>query len=670
MKASEAKLQAILNSPNRYIVPVFQRYYSWVEENWEQLWEDIVELMDAPMEKQNTTHFMGALVFVPEQLLPDVSPTFQIIDGQQRMITIALLLCALRNIAKSYDFIELATEVNNTFLVHPYNKGLEWFRVYPRHQDKEDFEIAIRGEKEPENTVGEALSFFTKKILENPHLTTEQELRGFFQLLGSRLEFVHITLSKENPYRIFKSLNSTGVELDEGDLIRNYVFMHLPTENQEEFDEKLWKPLESKFTDKEGNLDGKLISAFFRDFLMRNGEYVRQSVTYQTFEETYQTKIFDPYSIISSLHESADFYNIIRGVIKHPNKNAEKALTKLRDLDSSTTYPLVLKLMLLKLPDSELLKAIEWLSSFIFRRFICQESSRAYGRWFVSACNELKENPIEKLRMFLISKGFPGNVRFEEQLFLFRLFGSRYTKAILARLERSLGHKEPVVLDDVQVEHIMPQTLTKIWRKELDPKTQNTYEMYLHTIGNLTLTGYNQPLSNKPFVEKKKLYKVSNITLTKMVAKYDKWNEESINERAKYLIGLVKTIWKELEIITPLSDDPLEPETNIDGDSINKIRKMISRIDVSKGQLELYRVLYEAGNNGLSWSHLSNKMGRSKSQLAGVLGALGMRINKTEGLDDNRGIGHILDLWEVGNEWFYRLKPIMREAIELEGIIK
>lgn len=668
MDANEAKLQAILNSPNRYIVPVFQRYYSWELKNWEQLWEDIVDTFKATQKNKQVTHFMGSLVFIPLKSLPNLLPTFQIIDGQQRMMTITLLLCALRNVVRNFGFEEFAREINDTYLIHPYKNGLERYRVFPRHQDKEDFQIAITGEDEPGNRVGEALSFFTSRMIAHPYLVSESNLREFLQVIVSKLEFVHITLDNENPYQIFKSLNSTGVDLSEGDLIRNYVFMSLTPEKQEEFDERYWKLLELKFCDEKGNLDNNLISTFFRDFLMRNGDYVRQTETYQSFEKKYPASKLNADQLVSELHRSADFYNIIRGKNPHKNGKVQEALVKLRELDSSTTYPLVLKLMLLELSEDELEKAINWLSSFILRRFICQETSRAYGSWFVAACAEVKEKPVQDLIRFLIAKGFPRNARFKEQLLSFSLYGRRYTKSILTRIEHSLGHKEPVDLETAQVEHVMPQTLNVNWVNELGPNANTVHERLLNTIGNLTLTGYNPHLSNKPFSEKKETYAESNITITKEITKYDHWNETSILHRAKTLIELVVNIWKEPEAI----DSTISETNNLastPNSHIEKIRNMISRRGVSKGQLHLYRILFEAGDSGISWAELVSKMSRTRAQMAGVLGALGMRINRTEGLDDGQGISHILDLWEDNGEWFYRMKPELREAIEQEGIL-
>ena len=670
MKATENQLQGILNSPNRYIVPVFQRYYSWDKENWKQLWEDIESLIEESNTKHQTTHFMGSLVFMAEKSLPNLLPTFQIIDGQQRMMTIIILLCAIRNMANEYGFEELATQIQNTYIVHQYKRGLEKFRVYPRHQDKHDFEAAVLCDSEPLNRVGEALSFFERKISENTYLKDNSSLERFLQIVVSGLEFVHITIDEENPYQIFKSLNSTGVELDESDLIRNYVFMHLPIEEQDNFDEKYWKPLEMKFADENGKLNGALISSFFRDFLMMNGKNVRQSEIYKSFERRYQSGKFRPENIVKEFHKSADLYNIICGVGTHLNNRITMVLQKLRELKNSTAYPLILKLMLLELSDSDLEQAVELITSFILRRSVCHDTSRAYNYWFVAACNKVNKNPIENLNLFLLSKGFPGDKRFEEEFLSLNLYERRYAKDVLARIERFHEHKEPPDLSSSQVEHIMPQTLSTKWRQKLGPKAEEIHERLLHTIGNLTLSGYNPELSNKPFQDKKTEYKNSNIVITRSVSEYSNWNEDTIVERSKDLIDIAKKIWKAPESISNILSGSGQVELSSNGDKVTKLRMMLSRRTIPSGQKQLSQLLNEAGEEGISWSDMAKKMGRTKKQLAGVLGALGTRISNTDGLDDGRGIGHILTLWEVNGEWHYRMKPELIKALELEGFFE
>jgi uncharacterized protein DUF262/uncharacterized protein DUF1524 len=546
MKAADTTLQGILNSPNQYVIPVFQRYYSWGKENWENLWDDISELFDPDQPTQ--THFMGSLVFVPEKSYPDKVPAFQVIDGQQRMITMSVLLCALRNVAHARKHEALEQEITQTFLVHPFKRGREHFRVYPRQRDRDQYIDAINHTDGAQGQIGAALDYFTKQIEQMDGTDSEEGLRRLFSALQSRLEFVHITLEGENPYQIFRSLNSTGVDLSEGDLIRNFMFMNVPFSEQDTFDDELWKPLEARFMEADDKINTVLLSSFFRDYLMQRGQYVPPATTFQVFEKRYQgTAGFDPHTIGRQLMHTANLYDMMRGVRAYPDPKVNAALVKLRQLDSSTAYPLLLNLMRGvedgQLNQDELARSIELVSGFILRRFICGEQSRSYGRWFVATCANLGDTPIQGLRAFLIGKGFPDDARFKSYFVRANLYGSRYARAVLEDLEYEIPDKERAIHANATIEHIMPQTLTETWRAELGPDAERVYAEWLNTIGNLTLSAYNSELQNNSFVSKRKQYAESNINITRQLADYATWTEPDIMNRGQRLAELAATVW-------------------------------------------------------------------------------------------------------------------------------
>ena len=552
MQAAKQTLQQTLGGQNRYVVPVFQRYYSWGKPNWEQLWDDIVEMID-PIEG-NHRHFMGALVFVPEKHFSHRLPVYHIIDGQQRMVTLSLLLCALRNAATGVGFEKLASEIEGTYLVHQFKTSEEHFRIYPRQRDRQDYLSAVTRENTPTGNTGEVLTYFRDRIGELFQSAPEENLRAFYEQLVSGLEFVHISLEEDNPYKIFRSLNSTGMDLSEADLIRNFVFMHVPVADQDDFDDKSWMPMEDHFEGVDGKLDAKLLSRFFRDYLMRSGQYVAPAATFESFEHTYEQDSFKPNDLVCDLKGHVPFYDIIRGLLSHSDPQVESALKKLRELDSSTTYPLLLNLMDRVAKDhmnnAELAESVEFLAGFILRRFACGDSSRAYGRWFVSACKELGETPLLNLKSFLQSKGFPGDTRFIEQLTRLNVYDSRYGRSILEYLERGQPygtdgkpHKEQVDLSSAQIEHIMPQTLSAAWKQELGPQAERIYATWLNTVGNLTLSAYNPELYNHPFAEKREEYEKSKISLTRDLANIDKWTEQEMEERGHRLAQMASQIW-------------------------------------------------------------------------------------------------------------------------------
>lgn len=548
MKAADATLQAILNSPNQYVIPVFQRYYSWRRPDWQNLWDDISELRDP--DQPSRTHFMGSLVFVPEPSLPNKVPAFQVIDGQQRMTTLSLLLCALRNVAQTQGQETLAGEITDTLLIHPYKKEREFFRVYPRQRDRQQYMNAIAGKGLVDGPIGEALEFFTGQITTMPEAQTEEGLRTYLETLKAQVQFVHITLEGENPYRIFRSLNSTGVDLSEADLIRNFMFMHVPLDQQDAFDDGQWRKLEDRFKTSNDKIDTVTLSAFFRDFLMRNGRYVPPATTFQVFEQTYDHRAFDAPQLVHELSTFADFYDTIRGVVPHPNAAVRSALNMVRQLETSTAYPLILNLMQRQaqgqLDLAELATAINLIASFVLRRFICDDTSRTYGRWFVSACNSLGAQPLAGLRKFLEDKGFPSDERFAARFSQANLYGSKYCWTILESLERATQGKEPASLANASIEHIMPQTLTDTWRADLGPEVDRVHGQWLDTIGNLTLSAYNPDMQNKPFAIKKQWYDSpnTNIRLTRDLAQYHAWTESEIVARGNQLAEIAVTVWK------------------------------------------------------------------------------------------------------------------------------
>jgi hypothetical protein len=559
MKSNNQVLGGILQSGNQYVIPVFQRYYRWNRPEWEKLWTDL-EALQQPV--KTGRHFMGFLVLVPELPMPGKITTFHLIDGQQRLTTLSLLLCALRDAASAAGCEELAEEITQTYLVHPFKKGRERFRVYPRQRDCDQYIAAVDGLEVVEGRIGSALRYFRERLEAIPQAGTDEGLRTFLALLTHRLEFVHATLEGENPYNIFKSLNSTGVPLGAADLIRNFMFMHVPVESQDEFDGRLWRPLEQQFEDANGWLDGGTLSAFLRDFLMQAGQYVSPEGTVDTFQDGYSATDFDPIAVTEQLVRAAAWYRVIIGRRADVDPKVEAALSLLRQLESSTTHPLLLNLYARRgreeLTAEQMEKAIRLLAGFILRRLVCGESSRAYGRTFVQACTVLGAAADEDLRAFLEARGHPDTPRFKDAFVRFGLYRSRYARAVLEALERATNHKEQAGLTNAQIEHIMPQTLSADWYAALGPDAEQIHANWLHTPGNLTLSGYNAELQNKPFAVKRQGYRSSNIVITRQLARHTEWGEAEIRARGQALAEMAVTIW-------PGPDHPPAPVTNGNG---------------------------------------------------------------------------------------------------------
>ena len=543
MKANDVTLREILESPFQFLIPVFQRYYSWKKDNWQQLWEDVLDLYESGGVQE--THFLGSLVFVPKSH-PGSVPVHQVIDGQQRIITLSLLLCALRDVADEHDN-SLAREIHDTYIVRPHKKEDNYYRVFPRLQDRLDYQAIVN--RNPDKAGGQIKSgyrYFVDQI-QNDIAPDDGRIREMFNLLRGQIDFVQINLDNgENPYQIFSSLNSTGVDLNEGDLIRNFVFMHVDLDEQEQFDDRYWSSLERLFHDEKDELNDGVFANFFRHFLLKEGDYVRKDSTFHTFEERYSGDL-EPKSLTKTLIRYARYYNTIRGAQSHASSSITSALKKLNDLRSSTTYPLILKIIALHdegaIDERAVVDVIDRVSSFIVRRFICDESSRAYVRWFPAACRTTEDDPVSEVTAFLKKKGFPSDDRFIEKFVSYDLAPSNYSKSILEALERSYGHKEAADLSRVQVEHIMPQTLSDLWKAALGDDAEQIYAKWLHTPGNLALSAYNAEMSNKPFKSKKKDYEDSNVVLNRKLSAYEEWGEKQIQERGRKLARRASEVW-------------------------------------------------------------------------------------------------------------------------------
>ncbi len=545
MKPSIRTLGEILYSPSQYVIPVFQRNYRWEEPQWSKLWENVIEIQ-SPNKRGN--HFLGFLVFVSELPQPGQNTTFYLVDGQQRLASSSILLAAVRNIARKLGELELADEIHQYYLVHPLKKGEQHYRLLPKERDHDNYLALIAGKNTAAGRMADALRYFEAKVATRA-LDSPERLRPLFDTICQRLEFMCATLETENAYNIFKSLNSTGVPLGPADLIRNFVFMHVPPGEQDEFDRELWAPLEERFIGANGTLDEEQFSSFFRDYLMSRQDtgYISPRETFSTFEAKFEATDFSPRELANALVKSAQDYAIISGQRVDKSVQVTEALTGLNQLESSTTYPLILALFAQRangaIGHDQLAHAIDCLSGFILRRFVCGESSRGYGRMFARAVGKAGDDPFKLLEPYLHERGWPDDRRFQAAFVAFPLYQRGYTRAVLVALERDRKHKEPADLTDAEIEHILPQTLSDAWREALGAEAESIHAEWLHRPGNLTLSAYNVELWNHPFGKKRARYAESNIVLTRELADYQNWTANEIRERGEQLAQEAARIW-------------------------------------------------------------------------------------------------------------------------------
>lgn len=543
MKPSIQTLGQILYSPSQYVIPVFQRNYRWETPQWVKLWDSLTEIK-SPDKRGN--HFMGFLVFVPGLPQPGQHTTFHLIDGQQRLTTSSILLVAIRNVARQMSQPDLADEIHQYYLVHPLKKGEQHYRLLPKERDHDSYLSLVTGEGQPTGRIADALAYFEER-LSNFVADAPERLRSVFETACQRFEFMCATLEAENAYNIFKSLNSTGVPLGASDLIRNFVFMHVQPDEQDEFDRVLWGPLEARFAQADGMLDEERFSRFFRDYLMSGGRYVPPKDTFASFESRYEATGFSPKTLAGDLTASVRYYAVISGQKVDESEQVTRALAGLNVLESSTTYPLLLALFHKRatgaINSAQLAQCAEMLRGFILRRFVCGESSRGYGHMLVRALAKGEGDPVKTLEAYLLDRSWPDDHTFETKFVEFPLYQRGYTHEVLETLERARGHKEPADLQSAQVEHVMPQTLNQAWVEALGDDAEDIHADWLHRPGNLTLSAYNQELWNHPFKTKQARYAQSNIVLTRELAGYERWGENEIRERGELLAKEAAKIW-------------------------------------------------------------------------------------------------------------------------------
>ena len=271
MQASETKLREIIQGDKQYIVPLFQRPYSWKKSQWEALWNDIIELCTT---ENPRPHFMGSIVTMPTSAIPEGVSKYLLIDGQQRLTTIFILLCALRDKSKDSNN-QLAEELHNKFLINQYQKDPEIYKLQPTQANRESFYILINNEdnindaiiktKEKKCKIQECYSFFEKKIRQS-----NLDFGLLKTIISSYLSVVSVVLSTDdNPYLVFESLNANGEPLTQDDLIRNYFFLRISTDNQKSAYDKYWLPMQETLNDN--------LTEFIRHYLTKSGAEVREN---------------------------------------------------------------------------------------------------------------------------------------------------------------------------------------------------------------------------------------------------------------------------------------------------------------------------------------------------------------------------------------------------------
>jgi hypothetical protein len=553
MQAQPKTIRDILHTGDQYIIPLFQRFYSWEKTHWERLRMDIWALME---NGAKPVHFLGPLVCTLPPRLPGNSSSFQLIDGQQRVTTLTIFLAAIRDVARSRGLNDFADEVTEDYLLFKRKQGSDRYKVLPRLGDREVLTAMIEEHDMSafsDSRVFEAWKYFHRHVQHLSRKDAQNQLARLLDVITTRLNLVAVLIDGENPYEIFDSLNSTGLPLKESDLIRNFVFMEIPLAKQQEFDDQHWKGFEQMFaaTETEEAIE---MTPFYRDYLMRNGKYSKEDATFVDFKAANEDAVRQPETMVTELKRYARLDLMLRRPTSAKDETLRRLLRQVEGMEITTAYPLLLNLLdrndLGQMSKEELCGCLQDLVSFVLRRSICGETTRTYSRWFVEAITAIQNHPRADLQAYWLSRRWPDDATVLARLPTFELYRreSIKTRVILEALEENFGHRERVDLSALTIEHVMPQTITnnkngRAWKEMLGGDWEKTHETLLHTLGNLTLTGYNAELSNSPFETKQVELARSHLDLNSYFAGHPKWDAQAINQRAAALAPRVAALW-------------------------------------------------------------------------------------------------------------------------------
>ena len=574
MKATEAKLLDFLKKSPQFVIPIYQRTYSWTEKECRQLWDDIVR---CGRNDKIAVHFVGSIVYI-EKADSNVSTwePLLVIDGQQRLTTVTLLIAALaQGIGDTEPMDGFSADLlRGYYLMNPLEKGERRFKLVLSQTDKASLIATVGGPPRPaEESLRITQNF---ELFEGLIAGAANELAAVCKGLA-KLMMVDIKLKRgeDNPQLIFESMNSTGKELSQADLIRNYILMGLEHDLQTELYDQFWRPMEVDFGQE---AYGTHFDGFMRHYLtVKAGEIPNISAVYDAFKEHAHTSrdpaVDDDTHVKALVHDIRTFarYFCAMALGAETDPELKRAFHDLRELKVDVAYPFLLELyhdykagILTK---ADLLTSVRLVEAYVFRRAICAIPTNSMNKTFSTFTKSLKkERYLESIQAhFLLLpsyRRFPRDDEFHRDLQTRDLYNFRSRSYWLRRFE-NYQRKELVAVDEYTIEHLLPQNenLSPQWRTDLGAEWKHIQATWLHTLGNLTLTAYNSDYSDRPFVEKRDMpdapekgLRQSPLKLNAGLGTLEKWDEAAIRTRADKLAHQALKVWARPE----LSEDVLE----------------------------------------------------------------------------------------------------------------
>jgi uncharacterized protein with ParB-like and HNH nuclease domain/predicted transport protein len=574
MKATEARLLDFLKKSPQFVIPIYQRTYSWTKPECQQLWDDIIR---AGSNEQVNAHFIGSIVYIEKGLyqVSSQSPML-VIDGQQRLATVTLIIEALARHLGDDEPIDgfSAKKLRSYYLLNPLEEGERGYKLLLTQTDKQTLLSLLEQRALPTEhslRLKENFEFFQKKV-ESLGGDIESLCKGLAKLM-----VVDISLSRDqdNPQLIFESMNSTGRELSQADLIRNFVLMGLEPDRQARLYEEHWRPMELAFGQE---AYGRHFDGFMRHYLtVKTDEIPKVHKVYEAFKEHARSPEVASVGIdalVADVHVFSEHYCAL-ALGKETNAALAAAFADLRELKVDVAYPLLLQLYqdftTGLLTAEELAQAVRWIESYVFRRAVCNIPTNSMNKTFGNFGGALnKESYLESLQAhFLLLpsyRRFPSDDEFRRELKIRDLYHFRSRSYWLRRLE-NFDRKERVSVDEYTIEHIMPQNenLSEEWQRDLGDDWERVHSDQLHTLGNLTLTGYNSEYSDHPFARKREMrggFRESPLRLNEGLGALEQWNETEIKNRASRLSTKAAQVWSAPALDAEVLDGyrPKKPE--------------------------------------------------------------------------------------------------------------
>ena len=547
MHASPESIFSYFNCGLRqYLVPLFQRPYTWQRPQWLALWEDLARFWETDSRNSAELHFMGAIVTTTARSVPVGVSKFLVIDGQQRLTTIAALLCAIRDQLVETDSVR--RRIQEAYLTNASYSGLDFFKLLPTQDDRPAYSRLIEGldVRGLDTPFIKAYEFFCKKLKKGRTDELPPSPLDVLGVIERRLMVVMVNLGEnDDPNLIFESLNFKGAPLNQADLIRNYFMMKFQASEQDAIFNRSWLPMQKGL--------GDSLTDFFRHYLGSQGHDIRRTDVYATVKALVKEEDAAAVRVrIERLAKLAEFYGRITALSPDPDAELGHCFSGFRRLDFGTVLPLLLKLYEqhdeAAFSRQEFLECLQVLDSYIVRRAVVGVASNSLAGFFITLCRAVPgEGQSAWLRDALASetktRRWPSDDEFSREGLRRDIYPGAVCQMILGRLEEQVGHHERVSLSSASIEHVLPQSLSPAWKEALGENWATVHPQLLHTLGNLTLTGYNSELGNREFREKRKFFEESHFELNRYFGACENWGAKEIEERGRTLLVRALELW-------------------------------------------------------------------------------------------------------------------------------